>query len=1144
MLREPWRLELLGRTELRYGEAVYDRFRERKIVSLLAVLCLSETHTVGRDQLIEILWPDESPDLSRNRFRVTLYRVRQLIEPPGVEPGSVVVLAQNSVSLRMEAITCDARDFLNKITLAETAGNPDEEIRALERAVALYRGDLMPGFDDPWAENQRERLANTRYHALRKLTRGMMGRSAGFDRALPHARVAVSIEPYDEEAHCDLIRLYGATGQFSQAIAQYEALEALLKRDLDAKPSPQARRLARMLSERIGHAVRSDARGANPEDFLVGADGPAESESGPAGDLSANQQPPSSTPATDEPKVAARLPVYLSRYFGRQETIEAVTELLSLESMTRIVSLLGPGGAGKTRLSLEVAKRLLTAYSNRAHFVALADLFSVQQVPDAILTAIALTPDPSRDSLSQVIEALQRAPALLIFDNAEHLLPDLRDLLLALLKAIPTVRCVVSTRRSIAIEGAQEIQIGTLTVPGEGADASVLPGCSAVALFLDRARAVRSDFGITESNARDIGKLCRFLEGMPLSIELAAARLRVMSVKEMVSQMSASLNWLVDPRGSKETRHRSLRTSIEWSCRLLAPPHREALNVLALFAGGFRAEAAMHLCSSIDDPGIATLDMLDELTSASLISTAEDAAGITWFRMVEALRGFALEQLARSGCEQSARLRHLNWCLGLAGQAGTLAASDPSMKELDANWRSALEFGLSESEPPEIQAAGIQLAEALTPYWLARGSLTEGRDWLRRSLHLSIGDEMRMRLSSAQAILAVPQGDYAEAEQMAAEAIALASKLGDSRHIAINQSTLGQIAFRQGRYPESTERSEKALELHRALGDTGACIECLKALGMTAWYESNHRLAQVRIEEGLYLARELGNRHAIADALLKLGNIARDEGDRAKARPLLDEALLIFRELDVPRDIGSALHDLGLLHIASNHETARAYFQEAYRYFHEIGIRSGFASCVHNLGQLFLLDGRLAEAKEYTEDALSIYRSLGDRRNISASLHNLAVITERQGDYDRAMPMLLEAAEFDEQIGNRQGLAVRGMQIALNRLSVGDFDEAERWVQSALKIDLELRAWPLSDSLLASGWLALERSHPGRALQLAAAATTWRESLVAPSNPEFMEITGRIRSRANEALGEPAADALWREGLAMSPEEALAARSE
>jgi tetratricopeptide (TPR) repeat protein len=631
---------------------------------------------------------------------------------------------------------------------------------------------------------------------------------------------------------------------------------------------------------------------------------------------------------------------------------------------------------------------------------------------------------------------------------------------------------------------------------------------------------------------------------MPLSIELAAARLRVMSVKEMVSQMGAALDWLVDPRGSKETRHRSLRTSIEWSCRLLPMAHRAALNALALFGGGFRAESAMYVCSDTVGSEVASLNMLEDLASASLITTAEDSTGVTWFRMVEALRGFALEQLARSGCEGTVRLRHLNWCLGLAGQARRLGTADPAMKELDANWRSALEFGLSEPESHDILIEAMRLAEALTPYWLARGYLTEGRDWLRRALGRSKGDEMRMRLSSSMAILAVPQGDYAEAEQLARSAIGLAENLGESRHIAINQSTLGQLAFRQGRYSESTERSQKALDIHRALGDTEACIDCLKALGMTAWYESNHQLAQTRIEDALHLARTIGNRHTIADALLKLGNIARDQGDDVAARPLLDESLQIFRDLDVPRDIACALHDLGLLHIGKDNVIARAYFREAYRYFHEIGIRSSVASSLHNLGQLFLFDGELAEAKKYTEDALAIYRSLGDRRNISASLHNLAVITERQGGCDRAMQMLTEAVELDEQIGNRQGMAIRGVQIALNRLIAGNFEEAERWAQSALKIDLELRAWPLSDSLLVCALLDLERSRHSNALRLAAAANAFRESVHSPYTTEFTEMTDRIRACVMQALDETVVNALWRQGQAMSPEEALAAAPE
>jgi predicted ATPase/DNA-binding SARP family transcriptional activator/Tfp pilus assembly protein PilF len=1117
MLREPWRIELLGRILLRCGDEVCTRFRERKIVSLLALLALQQEHVLTREQLMEYLWPEEVPELARNRFRVTLYHLRHLLEPFGVEPGSVLQTGRIEIALRPTAIVCDAADFLTAWHAAEKCSESIARVQFLEQAVALYHGDFLPGFEDEWALDERERFAQLFFQALRGLTRLLL-MAGNAERALPYARQAVTREPFEEEARLDLMRVYEAAGQITEALREYEQFESLLARELDAPPASDTQQFALQLRTRIGHPLKTHL--------------PAP-RSIPTPDVIPDM------PSTASASASRLLPPRLTRFFGREEEISALSALLSPAAPDRLVSLLGPGGVGKTRLAVEVAERMLADYPGRVYFVPAADLFSVQQMGEALLAALRRRPTDGTEPLSLALALLGEAPALLVLDNLEHLLPEMGPLITQMLTDLDSLRILVTSRRSVGVEGEQEYGIAPLPLPKHHTPPTELGRFPAIALLVDRMRAARVDFALTERNAADVVWLCQRLEGLPLALELAAARIRVMSVKEMRAQMDAMLEWLVDVRGGKETRHRSLRTAIAWSHRLLPPRLQRCFHALSVFSGGFTAEAATAVGGEMFASHSDLLGMLDELCSASLLIGREDAQGQMRFGMLESLRAFGLEQLQNSGSETELRQRHLRWIVERAEQSDFWDTDSLRvMAEDDANLRSALSFGLSEEAE---QALTLRLAASLQDYWIARGSLSEGRDWLRRALVLSASEETKAGARIAAARLAIQQGDYAEADILAQEGLVHALAREEQEAIAGNLVNLGLVAFRQGDYQTAYAKLDEALSYYRSPEAARQRAECLMSLGMVAWYQADHATARARLEEALAMQRARGSERGIADCLLKLGNVVRDLGDLAEGCPLLEMALQTFQQIGAPHGIATALHDLGLIALFQGDlAQGKTYFQEALKHFREVGARQGCAACCHNLGEILLTEGPLEEGRAFLQEAQDIYRQMGDWRGIAVSLHAFGEVAERQGQWTQAAGLLREALEIDRRIGNRQGVAQDLSRLALILIAQGEYDQAQAHLQEALAINGSIPSiGEIARTLVCCAILTSHRGQARRAARLAGAAEALLRSKGLSALSEEKLRLQTLRATLCREMGKAALEEAWRAGAMLSLEAAV-----
>ncbi len=740
------RIELLGGLRATQGDRTITRFRTQKTGALLAYLAYHRNRSHPRELLIEILWPEADLASGRNNLSLALSSLRRQFEPPGVPAGAILTTDRANVALNPALVTTDAAEFEALVNAAGSEDGP-ERLQALAEAAALYRGPLLPGYYEEWIEPERARLAEAYLAALRALARHH-AQARDFPRALDYARRAVAADPLREEAHRSVMRLLAAAGQLSAALAQYRELEAVLRRELDRGPSERTRQLAREIEEAAGKGAPVRRQPAGAATTRLGALEASQRSGSDGAPVPGAPVTPSPCPAALVPSTAPRdatatrgawtLPLQLTRFFGRETELERLADLLhpgrqgssgaevqgprgaegqedprrqgskgareqgrtgpeppcapvpllprslAAPDETRLVTLTGPGGTGKTRLAVEAARRLLNRFSGAVWFVPLADVSDARLLPEAIGDALRLPRSPGTDPFDLATEILARQPSLLVMDNLEQVIEEAAPFLQRLIERVPTLTCLVTSRQRLDLSAESEYSVTPLPTPRGIDTPERLVEFDSVRLFVDRAQAVRPDFQVTNQNAPAVAELCDRLEGIPLAIELAAARAQVLSPAQMVQQLSPlrrPTSWvpregqgegsrrfdvLVSRRRDAVERHRTLRATLDWSYRLLSPDLQRMFARLSVFQGGWSLAAAEAVC---DEP--AALDRLEELRACSLVLAGEDGTareGQVRFRMLDTLSEYAAGQLSPPDLAD-ARRRHLGYFLLLAEEA-------------------------------------------------------------------------------------------------------------------------------------------------------------------------------------------------------------------------------------------------------------------------------------------------------------------------------------------------------------------------------------------------------------------------------------------------------------------------------------------
>jgi predicted ATPase/DNA-binding SARP family transcriptional activator len=850
-----WRIEMLGGLRVASGERSVLRIAGEKPALLLAYLAYHRRAAHSRDALADLLWPDADPALARHRLSQTLTTVRKQLDSLAAGGASVLMSDRRCVRLDPTRVSTDVAAFEEALDRARRVSvGPEREALWLD-AIDLYSGELLPGSYEPWVLHERERLAERRTAALRTVIALREGRGdlAG---ALNLARRLLSVDPMAEDAHRVVIRLLVAHGEPAAALRHYREME----RSLGMRPTESRGR-----RDRMAPAPPRPAGGSG---------------SGHAGH---------------------GLPVFRTRFFGREAEMEALMALLC--GGERLVTLTGPGGSGKTRLAIEVATRLADRGERAVWFVPLVDLADHRRLMEAIRDGLGLPRAPGQEPLEQIMARFRQERALLILDNFEHLIAsdgsarssDGATLLGALIETASTLTCLITSRRRLNLEEEREFLVPPLPEP------------PSIELFIDRARAARASFAAPPEGA--VASLCVALEGIPLAIELAAARAGVLSPEQMLAQMGDRFHFLVSRRREEDARHQTLWAALEWSYRLLSREAQRFFAQLSVFRGGWTLAAARDVCA---EPH--ALDLLEQLRDCSMIEVTERAGEIR-FRTLETLREFGWEQLAPEERAALAR-RHAAFYLALIEELEPALFGADQARQFERveaehdNLRAALAWSETATDGLET---GLRLSAALWWFWFIRTHLAEGWQWITRALSraTAIGDTpARAKALYGAGGIAWFRGDHPAARRLMEEGVAMWRRLDQPRGLGFALRAFGWVALDQGDLAIARAAGEESLALYRALDDPAGVARSQHFLGRAAYLAGETRLGRQLLEESIGRCRVLGDDLILAWGLEALGKISLDEGASDSAAPIYREVLELSRRVGSLRGVASGLEGL------------------------------------------------------------------------------------------------------------------------------------------------------------------------------------------------------------------------------------------
>ena len=838
------------------------------------------------------------------------------------------------------------------------------------------------------------------------------------------------------------------------------------------------------------------------------------------------------------------LPIQLTSFIGREQELAEVKRLLGT---THLLTLTGTGGAGKTRLALQAGADLLDEYPDGVWLVELAALVEASLVPQAVASALGVREEPGRALVETLKDALRPKRSLLIIDNCEHLVGACAELAETLLRACPGVGVLATSREALGAEGEVLWRIPSLALParepGPTPPIEQLTQYAAVQLFIERAATARPGFRVTNENAPAVAEICWRLDGIPLAIELAATRVKVLPPEQIERRLDDRFRLLRGGRRTALPRQQTLRAAVEWSYDSLSPDQQALFDRLSVFAAGFSLEAAELVGAGGAIEQRAVLDLLTELADKSLV-VPDEVDGEARYRLLESLRAYGWERLQETGEAEATRQRHASYFRDLAEEmrlAMVAGARADCLRRLDRehdNFRAALTWGLAHDV-----STSLRLAVALQRFWELRGHWAEGREWVAQSLARAerVPLEYRAQGLYLAGLLALAQWDHGQAEPLLRDALTAARLCGDRRTEANAFNTLGNVAADRAHYDEAKDLYEQSLAIRQDLGDRRAIAGSLHNLAQVAHDRRDFAAARVAYEEVCPIWREVGDEIGLSATLNNLGNIATDQGDYDVGRTAHEEALALRRRVGDRPGVAGSLNNLAqVLHEQGHYDAARGYYEESLALAREVGHRRLMGATLGNLGNLAADEGHYAESRELHREELAIWQEIGHKPGVALSLGNLASVLLSAGEYGESRRLAEQALAIAREI--EDGKCVANALHQLGRIALGEerHGEAQKLHCEELRIARAIDLIPgLPAALEGLARTAAPRDDPARAAMLLGAADTLRESMGTPMTQHQREgHAARLRA-VRVALGDDAFEAAWAAGQAMTLEEAV-----
>jgi len=932
------------------------RLPRRKVEALVAYLLL-HPGPQPRDSLATLFWGDSSDAQARHSLRTALATVRKEIAPD-------LLLADRDYVQLNPAYPCWV-DLWALFTLADAI---DSNRTALPAALALWQGDLLADCYEEWLIPDREHYRIRLINRFLQVIQSLRARS-DYGAAITVAQQLLTVDPANEQAHQHLMFCYMASGDRHAALRQYEHCERTLRAELDVPPLPETTSLYRWIKQN-----RQDAQTAAAQ--------------------------------------ITNLPIPLTSFVGRMRETAAIKQLLTQSvGCARLLTLTGAGGSGKTRLAIQVATDLIDHFLHGVWWIELAPLTDDGQIVRAVAKAIGVNEVDHEPCWQSVVDFVGEHVLLLVIDNCEHLVGAAAQLIGTLLRHCPNLQVLATSRERLDLAGERVWQVPTLPVPDPTMltqpDPRLTSEC--IQLFVERAAAVQPDFRLTAANAPAIGAICAQLDGIPLAIELAAARVKVLPVEQIAARLQSAIGtrFTLLTQGSRtaQPRQQTLRAAIDWSYELLTEAERQLFHLVAVFRGGFTLAALEALVAAQADHSsvspAATLDLLTQLVDKSLVMV-EPQAGEHRYRLLETLREYAWAHLAASADLVAAQQAHALYYLGLAEQAvremaGPQQQSWLNRAELEhPNLRAALASFIAHGDGEQA----LRLAVGIYHFWHVCGYISEGRQWFQQALaqRATATVVTQAKALGAAGWLAYGQSDFATAQALYTESLALFTATDTQVGIVTALQSLALVEMKQGDYASAQQRLAQSLARCRTMNYAFGTARGLGILGTLALDQNQPTAARLYYSESLHLHQQLGGQVDIATSYMRIGDAECALGNLGAARTNFTACLEIGQTLSYTWLIGNALRGLGMVALAQqDYVQARRYCEEALQIYRRIGDKSLIGFALATLGRVAYHLALPQAALAYYSQSLAIVHAIGYRLPTATALEEIAQLLTTYG---------------------------------------------------------------------------------------------------------------------------------------------------
>jgi predicted ATPase/DNA-binding SARP family transcriptional activator len=944
---------------------------------------------VATDRLIELLWGDEPSETVNNTLQVSVSQLRKVLEPDHVRgtPHRVLVSQEPGYLLRMLPAELDLGRFEQLREEAKRArfdSRLDLAGTSLREALALWRGP-------PLADLAVEPFAIAEVSRLKELVLQTIEDRIEVDLALGrHADVIGELEglvaehPLRERLRGQLMLALYRGGRQAEASDQFHKTRAALVEGLGMEPGLELQKLFKAIL---------------------------------------NQSPSLDVAPTVAPRREHRannLPLQLTSFVGRMQEMAEIRRLLA---QSRLVTVTGAGGVGKTRLAIQIANQLDDTYRDGVWMVELAPVVALGALPQAVMAVLGIREQAGRPMINTLTDYLQDREMLLVLDNCEHVIEASAQLVAGLLQRCPDLHVLATSREALGMGGELAWRVRSLSVP----DAGPLPAAEslneyeAIALFVDRATIAVGSFALTNENAGPVAEVCQTLDGIPLAIELAAAKLKVLSLAQIAERLSDRFRLLTGGSRTAMPRQQTLRAAIDWSYDLLPEPQQATLRRLSVFAGGISLEAAEAVCAAEGEIEASdVIDLLADLVAKSLV-LVDNERSVARYRLIETVRQYSREKLFEAREAERVRDRHRKNFQLLAEQGepelrGKNQAAWLERFDLEHdNLRAALAWSIEQEDTD----SSLRLAGAMGYFWRQRGHRTEGLSWLQRALSRSAGSSRpRARALLWAAGITIDTGDYAQGAILGSQSLAISTEAGDQWGEGYANQILGAVEIRTDQFDRALALFDKSLEAFRRAGDRWGVAFALYSKGFTSWGRGDYEKAREHLQEGLDLFRQVGDGHRIAASQQVLGFVQLCLGNYQGASDLINESLDPLRRMD----------------------------------------KEGYAWSLNYLGIIARCSKDYGLATQLLEDSLSLFRDLNQKQYASYSLCELGIVATREGNLTRADTLLKDGVKLSYAANDRSATAKLLEAIAAMLVERGQFDRAARLLGSAAALRKAIEA--------------------------------------------------------------------------------------